>query len=106
MNKIKCVEDTVLAVLKRNKRARCDDFVLYGSVLKELGIDLQATTLYDFLATAKSSGMPSFETCTRCRRHIQELMPELKDDKVSIKREEMVEKFKQYNLSDIGGKYE
>ena len=102
MNKIKCVEETVLAVLKRNKRARCDDFILYGSVLKELGIDLQATTLYDFLATAKSSGMPSFETCTRCRRHIQELMPEFREDKVSIKREEMVEKFREYNLSGVG----
>lgn len=102
MEQIKSTENIVLAVLKRNKRARCDDFVLYGSVLKELGIDLQATTLYDFLATAKLRGMPSFETCTRNRRHIQELMPELKDDKVSIKREEMVEKFRNYNLSGVG----
>lgn len=50
--KIKIYENIVLRVLEENKRARSDDFILFGSVLKRLGVDLQ-TTLYEFLASAK-----------------------------------------------------
>lgn len=103
MNDIKNTEDVVLSVLQRNKRARQDDFILYGSTLKELGISLQMT-LYDFLSKAKQIKAPSFETVTRCRRHIQELMPELKDMSMAIKREDRILDFKEYNLSDIRSK--
>lgn len=99
MNKIKCVEDTVLAVLKRNKKARCDDFILYGSVLKEIGVDLQQTSLYDFLATAKSSGMPSFETVTRARRKLCEQYPELVDVVTQEARDLKKESFIEYSKS-------
>lgn len=100
MSDIKNTEDVVLTVLQRNKRARKDDFILYGSTLKELGISLQMT-LYDFLSQAKQLNAPSFETVTRCRRHIQELMPQLKDIDMAVKREDRILDFKEYNLSDI-----
>lgn len=99
--KIKTYEDIVLRVLEENKRARSDDFVLFGSVLKRLGVDLQ-TTLYEFLASAKDNKMPSFETITRCRRHIQELRTDLQDRKTAVAREERQQDFKEYNLSGIG----
>lgn len=102
MNKIKSTEELVLTVLQRNKRAREDDFILYGGVLKEMRIDLKSTNLYDFLSTAKIKGVPTFETVTRCRRHIQELMPELKEFKTDLERSKQQEEFKKYNLSDIG----
>jgi hypothetical protein len=106
MKKIKSTEELVLNVLTRNFRARTDDFILYGGILKEMGIDLRKTNLYDFLANAKKNGMPSFETATRCRRHIQEIMPELKDEKTDLERSKKVKDYKEYNLTDIGGNNE
>lgn len=99
--KIKTYEDIVLRVLEENKRARSDDFILFGSVLKRLGVDLQ-TTLYEFLASAKDNKMPSFETITRCRRHIQELRTDLQDRKTAVAREEKQKDYKEYNISGIG----
>ena len=106
MKKIKSTEELVLVVLKRNLKARADDFILYGGILKEMGISLRETNLYNFLATAKQNGIPSFETVTRCRRHIQELMPELKDEKTDLERSKKVKDYKEYNLTDVGGNNE
>ena len=86
MGTIKYTEEYVLAVLERNLKARTDDFILYGGVLKEMGVDLKHTSVYDLLANAKFLMLPSFETVTRCRRHIQELRQDLKDDKTKKKR--------------------
>lgn len=41
MEKLKKVEDVVIDVLEKNIRARQDDFILYGAVLKRLGVDLK-----------------------------------------------------------------
>jgi hypothetical protein len=100
MKRIKKTEDIVLDVLENNLKARQDDFILYGAVLKRLGVDLKQG-LYEFLAKAKENKMPSFETVTRCRRHIQELRLDLVDNKIAIAREENIERFKEYNLSDV-----
>lgn len=102
MKTIKNTEETVLAVLERNLKARTDDFILYGGVLKEMGVVLKETSLYDFLANAREWGLPSFETVTRCRRHIQELRQDLKDGQTAIAREQKIEDYKIYNLSGIG----
>lgn len=100
--KIKKYESIVLETLEINKRARQDDFVLYGAVLRKLGIDLQTTTLYEFLATADSKGMPSFETITRCRRHIQCLRTDLQDDSTAVARQNKIDEYVAYNRSGIG----
>lgn len=103
MEKIKKIEDLVLDTLEKNNRARKDDFVLYGAVLRRLGVDLKVQ-LCEFLASAKENKMPSFETVTRCRRHIQELRTDLTDANTAVAREENIERFKEYNLSDIRSK--
>lgn len=108
--KIKVLENKVLKVLEENEEARKDDFVLYGAVLQETGayqrfLDINhgfAPTLIAFLIHAKEIKAPAFESVSRCRRHIQELRPDLKDTKTAIKREEAEEEYKQYNLTDIG----
>lgn len=102
MKTIKNTEEYVLAVLERNLKARTDDFILYGGVLKEIGVNLRQISVYDFLANARIMGWPSFETVTRCRRHIQELRQDLKDDKTAVAREERIEAFREYNISSIG----
>lgn len=99
--KIKTTENLVLKVLEENKQARTDDFVLYGGVIKRMGIDLRNITMHEFLATAKQNNMPPFATCTRCRRHIQELRQDLKDDKTAIEREKKTQEFKDYNISGL-----
>ena len=99
--KLKPLETIVLRVLKRNEQSRVNDFILYGGVLKELNVSLN-TNLFQFLANAKEDKMPPFESVTRCRRHIQELMPELKKCKTAVARQELTEEYKLYNLSDIG----
>ena len=64
--------NVVVDVLEKNIRARQDDFILYGAVLKRLGVDLKQS-MCEFLANARINKMPSFETVTRCTRHSQEL---------------------------------
>lgn len=103
MEKLKKVEDVVIDVLEKNIRARQDDFILYGAVLKRLGVDLKQS-MCEFLANARINKMPSFETVTRCRRHCQELRQDLVDIKTAVKREENIERFKEYNLSDVRSK--
>lgn len=99
---LKKLEPYVLSALEENKRARKDDFILYGAVLKRLGINIKMC-LGEFLANAKSIyNAPPFESVTRCRRHIQELRPELRDNETAIKREETEEDYKLYNISGIG----
>ena len=76
MKKIKKTENLVYKVLKDNKLARKDDFILIGSVLKKCGVDLNMP-LGVFLATHINYDIPSFETITRCRRKIAEQEPEM-----------------------------
>ena len=100
--KIKKYESIVLDILEHNKYARKSDFILYGSVLKKLGVDLTTTTLYEYLATADRKEMPSFETITRCRRHIQALRTDLQDNQTAVARQDAEIDYKLYNLSGIG----
>lgn len=99
MKKIKSTEELVLNVLKRNFRARTDDFILYGGILKEMGISLKETNLYDFLATAKKSGVPSFETVTRARRKLCEENDFLVDKETSKHRKDKENEFIEYSRS-------
>jgi hypothetical protein len=99
--KIKKFEPIVLETLEQNKRARENDFILYGGVLKRLGISLQ-TNLFNFLATAKEKGMPSFAAITRIRRHIFEIREDLKDCETEIAREKEEQEYKIYNLTGLG----
>ena len=54
-------ENYVLAALKTNKRARTSDFILYGSVLKRMGLNLDMT-LKEFLQKEKT-GLACQEIC-------------------------------------------
>lgn len=100
--KIKKYESIVLDVLQFNKLARKSDFVLYGAVLKRLGVDLKSTTLFEFLSTADEKKMPSFETITRCRRHLQSLRTDLQDNQTAVARENLIDDYQVYNRSGIG----
>lgn len=98
MEKIKKIEDVVLSVLETNIRARKDDFVLYGAVLKRLGVDLKQP-LFVFLAKAKESKMPSFETVTRVRRKLCEKNDFLIDKEIFKHRKNKENDFIEYSRS-------
>lgn len=99
--KVKNTEQYVLDALKGNIRAREDDFILYGVVLKKLGYDLKNTNLYEFLANAKTSNTPSFETVTRCRRKLQEQMPSLRETEITKARQEKTTEFINYSKTRV-----
>ncbi len=99
--KLKKLESIVLEQLKNKPICRKNDFILYGCVVRQLGIDKSAN-LFDFLATAKQNEMPSFESVSRCRRHIQALRTDLQDMPTAVAREEITDAFKIYNISGIG----
>lgn len=92
---IKDTEQTVYEVLVGNKRARKDDFVLYGAVLKKQGVDL-SQNLMEFLAYAKERKMPSFETVSRCRRKLQAQNEDLVDLDTKEIRMEQQQEFLRY----------
>ena len=100
--KIKSFEEIVLDILEVNKLARSNDFILYGSVLRRLGVDLKNTNLYDFLINANTNKMPSFATITKCRRHVQSLRTDLQDDKTAVARENKIDDYVAYNRTGIG----
>lgn len=97
---IKNIEGLVLETLEENQRARKDDFVLYGGVLKRMGIDLRQS-LAVFLANAKVDCMPSFETVSRARRKIQEERKDLVDYETEEKRREAEQDFILYSRTTI-----
>ena len=95
--KIEKTADLVREALIRNRRARTDDFILYGSVLKTLGVDLANTTLYDFLATAKKLKMPALESVPRARRKLFEQEPELADPETQFYRQQEQGNYKNFS---------
>ena len=94
---IQKTEELVYQSLTTNKYARQDDFILYGAVLKKLGVDLHES-LGAFLSTAKQKGyIPSFETVSRCRRKLQAYNHALVDEDAQKERKEAQERFKEYS---------
>jgi len=101
--KLKKTEEIVLDALTTNPKSREDDFILYGAVLKRMGVDLKKISLYDFLATARIKGYPTFETCSRARRKIQEYRQDLVSVKVAVIREDRQEKVKNWVRNFVEG---
>lgn len=88
-------ENIVYEVLSKNKRARKDDFILYGAVIKQQGVNLNQS-LMEFLAYAKERKMPSFETVSRCRRKLQAQNEDLVDLDTKEIRMEQQQEFLRY----------
>lgn len=100
--KLKALEPIVIEILGKYKQTRSDDFALIYGVYKAINSSVADMSFKEVMKQHKELELPSLESITRCRRHIQELIPELKDDKSSWNRLQETEKYKKYNLSDIG----
>ena len=99
MKRLKKVENVVEEILDTRKESREDDDILYLYVCKYFNGDTSEMTLKDFLAARKSIGCPDFETVTRTRRKVFERRPELKPDKITKRREKMVDVFVDYAIN-------
>ena len=96
--KLKGLEEIVCGILERQPITRDDDFLLYGTVISKLGVDLNIS-LKDFFRQHKILGVPSFESVSRCRRRLQMLNTKLMPSaKVIEKREKEQDKFYAYSL--------
>lgn len=100
--KLKILEPIVIEILGKYKQARLDDFALIYGVYKTINPHVVKMSFKEVMQQHNELGLPSLEGITRCRRHVQELIPELKDEKSSWARIQETEKYKKYNLSDIG----
>ena len=95
--KLKGLEEIVKSILETRPITRADDFLLYGTVLSRLGIDLNMS-MKDFLRQHKLLQAPSFESVSRCRRKLQMFGQLLPDTKTIEKREQEQDKFYAYGL--------
>lgn len=96
--KLKGLEEIVCGVLERQPITRDDDFLLYGTVVVKMGVNLNMP-FKEFLRKHKELGVPSFESVSRCRRKLQMLNAKLMPSaKVIEKREKEQDKFYAYSL--------
>lgn len=97
--KEKTIEEITFEVLKEKPWAREDDFLLFGSVLKRCGFDLDMP-LKEFLLVAKKMNAPSLESVPRARRKIFENYPELQPLETKLKREEKEREYIKYSRGE------
>ena len=93
---IQTTEQLVYNALTSNEKARQDDYILYGLILKNCGIDLHIS-LGSFLINHKKLKAPSFKSVERARRKLEAKHSELIDKETKQMRDEAQERFKEYS---------
>ena len=91
------IEDYVLQALEQKPQTRQDDFLLYGSVLKRMNIDIKLS-LAELFSNSKKYGLPAMESVTRARRKLQEQRPELCDTNTVLFRQEKINDYINYAI--------
>lgn len=98
MARLKIIEPQVKEALINNKLTRGDDYILYLEVLKQyIDVDM---SLNDVLKNHEILGIPPFESVTRARRKLQEIYPELRDEKKSKIRAKEEQEYRDYAIAD------
>lgn len=95
--KLQHIEDYVIQALEQKPLTRQNDFVLYGAVLKRMGIDIMLP-LAELFGNSKKYNLPAMESVTRARRKVQEQRPELCDINTVLFRQENVTNYIKYAL--------
>ena len=92
---LKKVEEYVRQALQENKLTRESDFVLYGAVLKRMGINI-ALPLAELFGNSKKYRLPAMESVSRARRKIQETEQDLIDWNTAAYRADKQEDYLDY----------
>lgn len=94
------VEEKVEYVLREYEDARKDDFILIYRVFKEVNENaVIRNPFYHIMLNHNQYGFPAIASIMRARRKVYEKYPEIKPEKVSKKRKEKVEEYKEYSRS-------
>lgn len=98
MARINLIEPLVEEALINNKACRGDNFILYLEVLKKyINLDL---SIKDVFLNHINLGIPSLESITRARRKLQEVNPNLRDEKTLKIRSKEEQEYKDYALAN------
>lgn len=101
MAEFETTEKLVHKILINNPSTRFSDYNLFVAVVRKLKPELLRLPIEEFFTTVKGkdSGIPKYETVTRCRRKIQANNPELKEPHTAQKRAEQETEYKAYARS-------
>lgn len=99
MSRMSNLEPLVLNALVNDDRCKKDDFILYLSVIEQMGIDT-SITINSVLKNHNLFKLPSFESVSRCRRKLQERDISLKDENTALIRERERQDYEDYALAD------
>ena len=80
--------DIVKHILTKKEAARDDDMYLYALVLYKFKLIDPNETFYQVMTSAKTRGLPSYESVSRARRKVQEQEPELRGAKYKERKKE------------------
>lgn len=98
MNEFIKNEEIVEYVLRIHEKSRNDDFYLILKVYELINPKpIYNCSFRDVMLNHKLYGLPSFHTISRCRRKVFEKYPNLKPLKVTEKRNELEEEYKEYS---------
>ena len=95
--KLQHIEYYVIQALEEKPLTRQNDFVLYGAVLKRMGVDIMLP-LAELFGNSKKYNLPAMESVTRARRKLQEQRPELCDTKTVLFRQEKINDYIDYAI--------
>ena len=99
MERLKKIEDVVEKILDLREDARESDDVLYLCVCEYFCRGISSTTLKEFLKNRNETSCPNFASVTRARRKVFEKRPELKPEKITKLREDMVDVYMDYAIN-------
>jgi hypothetical protein len=92
------IEEKVEYVLREYEDAREDDFILIYRVFKEINENaVIRKPFYELMLNHYDYNFPAIESIMRSRRKIYQKHPEIKPEKVTKKREEKIEEYKEYS---------
>lgn len=92
------IEEKVEIVLRDYEDARKDDFILIYRVFKEVNENaVIRNPFYHVMLNHSQYNFPAIASIMRARRKVYEKYPDLKPEKVTKKRNEKVEEYKEYS---------
>lgn len=94
------IEEKVEYVLREYEDARKDDFILIYRVFKEINENaVIRKPFFEVMINHYDYNFPAIASIMRARRKVYEKYPEIKPEKVSKKRKEKIEEYKEYSRS-------
>jgi hypothetical protein len=99
MKRLKKIESIVEKVLEMYIDARSNDDILYLYVCEEFCNGVSSMVLKEFVSIRSAINCPNFASVVRARRKVFEKRPELKPEKVTKLRKDMIDVYVDYAIN-------